>query len=130
MTAALPRRAAVALYLGPGTTWTAGVAFERAPGYVPTSARFPNEESAHAFCDRINQRWGLTPKDAYEIIATTMRRPRPPHVVVEVRGGCVTDVYCLERASGRRAEIEHTVRDFDNIRQGDPDPLADLEVNA
>lgn len=41
-------------------------------------------------------------------------------IIIEVEGGCVTNVYCSEPEG-----VTLVVRDFDNIETGDIDPLVE-----
>ena len=63
---------------------------------------------------------GVDPKVA-EQIADEILRQTKPKVVIEISGGVCNDVYAS-------APVDVTVRDFDNIKGGDRDPLdgADL----
>jgi hypothetical protein len=52
-----------------------GRADENIPGYTPIYAKvFDTIEEAEQTADELNERHGLTKKEAYEIIASTMRQ--------------------------------------------------------
>ena len=61
------------------------------------------------------------PAPAPTRIIVAMPAPAPTRIIVDVRGGCVMSIYGDRLPAG--VEIECIVRDHDNIKEGDPDPV-------
>ena len=65
----------------------------------------------------------MTHEDAIEEVKALkeLAVPAPTRIIVDVYGGCVTSIYGGQLPAG--VEIECIVRDHDNIKEGDPDPV-------
>lgn len=51
------------------------------------------------------------------------KQPKQTVVVIEVKGGCVQEIYS-------NAPVRVVVRDYDNIAVGDADPLKGKDLSA
>lgn len=79
-------------------------------------------EELRAVIDSGNE--SMTHEDAIEEVKALkeLAVPAPPtRIIVDVCGGCVTSIYGDQLPAG--VEIECIVRDYDNIKEGDPDPV-------
>ncbi len=79
-------------------------------------------EELRAVIDNGNE--SMTHEDAIEEVKALkeLAVPAPPtRIIVDVYGGCVESIYGDRLPAG--VEIECIVRDYDNIKEGDPDPV-------
>lgn len=53
--------------------WTLGIAEEGFPGYSPMKGTYPDEASARKSAKELNDKLGLTERDALGIIASSFR---------------------------------------------------------
>ncbi|MBE3086271.1 MAG: hypothetical protein IMZ64_08655 [Bacteroidetes bacterium] len=59
-----------------GKGFSVGRAEEGVPGFTPTRPYCATYKEAQDHADALNKQLGLTPKEAWEIVASTMGRPR------------------------------------------------------